>query len=109
MPTRFEITIFRATITLLGTRLGYPVSSLCDQAPVWGDVTLASCPRPDKPAPPRAFRPANPTPVFDLVECRFRRVQGSLNRVVVVGRLQQLVAPASRAPTASPARPAATA
>jgi hypothetical protein len=57
MPTRYEITIFRATITLLGTRLGFTVSSLCDEALGWADLTLATCPRIDMPAPPRAFRP----------------------------------------------------
>ena len=57
MPTRFEITIFRATITQVGTRLGYTVDSLCNGALSWADLTLATCPRIDMPAPPRAFRP----------------------------------------------------
>ena len=56
MPTRYEITIFRATITLVGTRTGYTVDSLCDAALVHADLTLATCPRIDMPAPPRAFR-----------------------------------------------------
>gem|GEM_PF-459734 len=56
MPTRFEITIFRATITIVGVRLGYTVDSLCDAALTHADLSLKTCPRIDMPAPPRAFR-----------------------------------------------------
>jgi hypothetical protein len=56
MPTRYEITIFRATITLLGTRGGHTVESLCNEALVHANLTLGTCPRIDMPAPPRAFR-----------------------------------------------------
>jgi hypothetical protein len=56
MPTRYEITIFRATVTLEGTRSGYTVESLCDEALKYADLTLASCPRIDLQPPPRPFR-----------------------------------------------------
>ena len=56
MPTRWEITIFRATITVVGSRMGYTVDSLCDEALGHADLTLRNCPRIDMPAPPRAFR-----------------------------------------------------
>lgn len=56
MPTRYEITIFRATITVVGSRCGYTVTSLCDEALGFAGLTLASCPRVDIPAPPKAFR-----------------------------------------------------
>ena len=56
MPTRYEITIFRATVTLAGTRAGYTVESLCDGALIYADLTLATCPRIDMQPPPRPFR-----------------------------------------------------
>jgi len=56
MPTRYEITIFRATITVNGSRWGYSVTSLCDEALSFADITLAKCPRVDLVAPPKPFR-----------------------------------------------------
>lgn len=56
MPTRYEITIFRATITIAGSRCGYSVASLCDEALGFAGLTLATCPRVDMPAPPKPFR-----------------------------------------------------
>ncbi|HXR40947.1 MAG TPA: hypothetical protein VN738_00990 [Acidothermaceae bacterium] len=56
MPTRYEITIFRATVTVAGTRAGYTVESLCDAALGYADLTLATCPRIDMQPPPRPFR-----------------------------------------------------
>jgi hypothetical protein len=56
MPTRWEITIFRATITAVGIQNGYTVDMLCDSALGHAGLTLATCPRIDMPAPPRAFR-----------------------------------------------------
>jgi hypothetical protein len=56
MPTRWEITIFRATITVVGSRTGYTVDSLCNEALGYAELTLQNCPRIDMPAPPRAFR-----------------------------------------------------
>ena len=56
MPTRHEITIFRATITVNGSRWGYSVTSLCDEALSFAGITLAKCPRVDLVAPPKPFR-----------------------------------------------------
>lgn len=55
VPTRYEITIFRATITKPGTELGMSVESLCDEALVFGGLTLATCPRADLKPPPQPF------------------------------------------------------
>jgi hypothetical protein len=57
VPTRFDITIFRATITSIGVRHGLTVTALCDEALAFGGLTLASCPRADLTPPPRPFRP----------------------------------------------------
>jgi hypothetical protein len=56
VPTRFEITIFRATITRLGQEHGLTVASLCDEALAFGDLSLATCPRADLTPPPKPFR-----------------------------------------------------
>ena len=55
-PTRYEITIYRATITQVGTSAGWTVESLCDEALGFGGYTLASCPRADLKPPPKPFR-----------------------------------------------------
>jgi hypothetical protein len=55
-PTRYEITVFRATITTFGAAEGWTVSALCDDAFRHGGLTLESCPRADLAAPPRPFR-----------------------------------------------------
>lgn len=54
-PTRYDITIFRATITLLGQQQGWTVESLCDEALGFGGLSLASCPRAELAAPPKPF------------------------------------------------------
>ena len=55
-PTRYEITIYRATITRRGTQLGWTVMKLCDEALGFGDLDLATCPRASLAAPPKPFR-----------------------------------------------------
>jgi hypothetical protein len=55
-PTRYEITIFRATITLFGVRHGWSVNALCDEALSYAGLTLATCPRADVTPPPKPFR-----------------------------------------------------
>lgn len=55
-PTRYEITIFRATITQFGTERGWTVTSLCDEALQYGGLSLANCPRATLAAPPKPFR-----------------------------------------------------
>jgi hypothetical protein len=55
-PTRYEITIYRATITTMGTQQGWTVERLCDEALGFGGLTLATCPRADLKPPPKPFR-----------------------------------------------------
>lgn len=61
-PTRYEITVFRATVTRSGTQRGWTVDALCDEALGFGGLTLASCPRADLKPPPRPFRFVAGTP-----------------------------------------------
>ena len=56
VPTRYEITLFRATITKIGSEHGLRVSKLCDEALGFGGLTLDTCPRADLAPPPRPFR-----------------------------------------------------
>lgn len=56
IPTRYEITVFRVTLSDLGHRAGWTVESLCDEALGYGGLTLATCPRATLAAPPKAFR-----------------------------------------------------
>jgi len=55
-PTRYEITVYRATITRLGTEQGWTVETLCDEALGYGNLTLASCPRASLAPPPPHFK-----------------------------------------------------
>jgi hypothetical protein len=54
-PTRYEITVYRATITRVGTEAGWTVMSLCDEALRFGGLDLATCPRASLAAPPKPF------------------------------------------------------
>lgn len=56
VPTRYEITIFRATVTAFGTSLGWTVQMLCDTALGYGGLALDTCPRADLQPPPRPFQ-----------------------------------------------------
>jgi hypothetical protein len=56
IPTRYEITVFRVTVSELGDARGWTVTSLCDEALGYGGLTLATCPRATLAAPPRPFR-----------------------------------------------------
>jgi hypothetical protein len=55
VPTRFDITIYRATITRAGRQVGLTVISLCDEALAFAGLTLAICPRASLTPPPKAF------------------------------------------------------
>ena len=55
-PTRYAITIYRATITAFGSQYGWTVEGLCDEALGFGGYTLAECPRADLKPPPKPFR-----------------------------------------------------
>jgi hypothetical protein len=56
VPTRYEITIFRATVTRAGSLAGWTVEALCDEALAFGGLSLASCPRADLRPPPQPIR-----------------------------------------------------
>ena len=55
-PTKYAITIYRATITIFGSAIGWSVETLCDEALGYGGYTLAECPRAELAAPPKPFR-----------------------------------------------------
>ena len=55
-PTRYEITIYRVTVTQFGTDNGWTVASLCDEALGFGGLDLANCPRATLGAPPKPFK-----------------------------------------------------
>ena len=54
-PTKYEITIYRVTVTRFGTQNGWTVDSLTDAALEFGGLTLAECPRATLAAPPKPF------------------------------------------------------
>jgi len=56
VPTRYEITIYRVTLSELGHSAGWTVAQLTDEALGYGDLTLDACPRATLSAPPRPFR-----------------------------------------------------
>ena len=60
-PTRYEITIYRATLTSIGTAAGWTVESLCDEPLSFGGLRLATCPRATLRPPPKPFRFGAPT------------------------------------------------
>jgi hypothetical protein len=53
-PARHEVTIYRVTITAVGTEAGWTVESLCDDALRGTGLTLASCPRAEMTGVPKA-------------------------------------------------------
>jgi len=55
-PTRYDITIYRVTVTRVGVAAGWTVSTLCDEALAFGGLDLAGCPRASLGAPPKPFR-----------------------------------------------------
>jgi hypothetical protein len=44
-PTKYEILIYRATVTAFGDSSGWTVEALCDDALRWAGLTLQDCPR----------------------------------------------------------------
>lgn len=55
-PTKYEITLYRATITKHASELGWTVVRLCDEALSYGGLDLATCPRASLNAPPKPFK-----------------------------------------------------
>lgn len=51
-PSRYEITIYRATVTEHGLASGWSVEALCDDALAHAGLTLARCPRAALVSPP---------------------------------------------------------
>jgi hypothetical protein len=54
-PTKYEITLYRVTVTAGGVAAGWTVASLTDEALGFGGLTLAECPRATVNPPPRPF------------------------------------------------------
>jgi hypothetical protein len=54
--TRYEVTLYRVTITPMGTESGWTVEKLCDEPLAYGGLSLASCPRAQMQPPPKPFR-----------------------------------------------------
>ena len=54
--TRYEVTLYRVTVTPTGTDAGWTVEKLCDEPLAYGGLTLASCPRAQMQPPPKPFR-----------------------------------------------------
>jgi hypothetical protein len=44
-PSKYDITIYRVTVTSFGAEHGWTVERICDDALQYADLTLASCPR----------------------------------------------------------------
>jgi hypothetical protein len=53
-PTRYDITIYRVTVTEHGHHIGWSVDSLCDDALGYAGLTLKTCTRAELQAPPRS-------------------------------------------------------
>ncbi len=54
-PTRYDITIYRVTLTAVGAGAGWSVASLSDAALAPGGLSLATCPRAALSPPPKPF------------------------------------------------------
>src|SRR3954468_11035736 len=54
--TRYEVTLYRVTVTPAGTAAGWTIELLCDEPLGYGGLTLASCPRAKMQPPPKPFR-----------------------------------------------------
>jgi hypothetical protein len=54
-PTKYEITLYRVTVTAAGVGEGWTVASLTDEALGFGGLTLAECPRAIVNTPPRPY------------------------------------------------------
>lgn len=55
-PTKYEITIYRVTVTAAGDDEGWTPQTLTDEALGYGGLTLEECPRATMAPPPRPFR-----------------------------------------------------
>lgn len=55
-PSRYEITLYRVTVTRFGATHGWSVQTVCDEALGYGGLVLAECPRARLAAPPPVVR-----------------------------------------------------
>lgn len=55
--TRYEVTLYRVTVTPVGTAAGWTVQTLCDEPLAYGGLSLDTCPRAQMLPPPKPFRP----------------------------------------------------
>ena len=55
--TRYEVTLYRVTVTPEGTAMGWTVEKICDEPLGYGGLSLATCPRAQMSPPPKPFRP----------------------------------------------------
>ncbi len=53
-PSKYEITIYKVSISAAGVEQGWTTDSLCDDALQYADLSLATCPRADLQPPPAA-------------------------------------------------------
>jgi hypothetical protein len=58
-PTKYDITLYRVTLTAHGMENGWTIERLCDDALGYAGLSLANCPRADLNQPPDhdPFRP----------------------------------------------------
>ena len=54
-PTKYEITLYRVTVTAAGVADGWTVATLTDEALGFGGLTLAECPRATVITPPQPY------------------------------------------------------
>ena len=55
-PTKYEITIYRVTVSRFGAENGWSVNTLTDDALRFGNLSLEDCPRASLTPPPKPFR-----------------------------------------------------
>lgn len=60
--TRYDVTIYRVTVTPAGAVTGWTVERLCDEPLSYGGLTLATCPRAKMQPPPKPFRALRSVP-----------------------------------------------
>jgi hypothetical protein len=55
-PTKYEITVYRVTVTRFGSAHDWTVESISNEALGFGNLDLATCPRASLSPPPKPFR-----------------------------------------------------
>ena len=74
---KYDVTIFRVSLTDEGAARGLTVESLCNELLVHAALTLATCPRADlAPAPVPTPSSARPTPTSSLTPCALIHAHG---------------------------------